>query len=300
MLPELEIENLSREELLKEAKRRKFNPTVAEKLLWQRLRRKRMLGFNFTRQHVCKNFIFDFYCHKLKLIIEVDYSVNDLLKDYYYERDLKHKELGYRVLRLNNDLVIDDYSNSISRIYKMVNYLVGLNKASEEKVDITISSSSELANDKHPIPGPSPREGKGIRDAGQKRLINQEEPPHFTVPRQTRNLLIEQAREMRKNPTKAESRLWGELRAKKLGGYKFRRQHPLGSFIVDFYCPLRKLVIEIDGPIHVSQKAYDDTREYYLKSMGYQVLRFDNLQVEHYLSGVLKEIMRGLMVNKEK
>ncbi|MBW6466287.1 MAG: endonuclease domain-containing protein [Brevefilum sp.] len=127
MLPELVIENLSREELLKEAKRRKFNPTKAEKLLWQRLRRKRMLSLNFTRQHVCKNFIFDFYCHKLKLIIEVDYSVNNLLKDYYYERDLKLTKLGYRILRFKNDLIIEDYSNSISRIYKMVNYLVGLN-----------------------------------------------------------------------------------------------------------------------------------------------------------------------------
>ena len=283
MLPELEIENLSREELLKETKQRKFNLTEAEKLLWQRLRRKRMLGFIFNRHHVCKNYIFDFYCRQLRLVIEVDYSVDNSLKYYYQERDQKLKDLGYQVLRLKNDLVVDDFSSTLGKIYKKVNYLKRINKSYKDQINSTIGGSSDFDNDKHPIPGPSPQEGKGTRVAGEKGFINKEEPPHFTVFRQTRNLMIEQAREMRKNPTKAEALLWGELRAKKLGGYKFRRQHPLGSFIVDFYCPLRKLVIELDGPIHESQKAYDDTREYYLKSMGYQVLRFDNLQVEHYL-----------------
>ncbi len=105
---------------------------------------------------------------------------------------------------------------------------------------------------------------------------------------------------MRKHPTKAEVLLWEELRAKQLAGYKFRRQHPIGSFIVDFYCPLRKLVIEIDGPVHNNQKAYDKTREDYLQAMGFTVLRFANQKVEDHMSDVLQEILTMLTKMKEK
>ena len=141
---------------------------------------------------------------------------------------------------------------------------------------------------------PSPREGKGTRIAGGMGLYNQDNPIFFSVSREIRDLLIEQAREMRKHPTNSEASLWGELRNRKLAGYRFRRQHPIGSFIVDFSCPMRKLVIEIDGPIHKKQKAYDDTREDYLHAMGYTVLRFTNQQVGDDLSGVLKEILMML------
>ena len=138
---------------------------------------------------------------------------------------------------------------------------------------------------------PSPLEGKGTRVAGGMGSFNQEKLVHFPVSRKTRDLLIAQAREMRKHPTNAEASLWGELRNKKLAGYRFRRQHPIGIFIVDFYCPLRKLVIEVDGPIHNKQKTYDKTREDNLKALGYTVLRFTNQQVEDDLGGVLQEIL---------
>ena len=70
------------------------------------------------------------------------------------------------------------------------------------------------------------------------------------VSRQVREGLIERARQMRKEPTNAEALLWVRLRKRQLDGLKFRRQHIVQYFIVDFYCPRVKLVIEIDGPVH--------------------------------------------------
>ena len=146
---------------------------------------------------------------------------------------------------------------------------------------------------------PSPQEGKGTRKAGGMGLINQAKPTHIPVSKQTRNLMIEQAREMRRFPTEAEALLWAELKNRKLAGNKFRRQHPIGPFIVDFYCPMRKLIIEIDGLIHLEQKAYDETREDFLLSMGYMVLRFTNQQVEHRLNWVVQEIYKVITNSNE-
>jgi very-short-patch-repair endonuclease len=104
---------------------------------------------------------------------------------------------------------------------------------------------------------------------------------------------------MCKWPTQAEALLWDELRGRKLAGYNYRRQHPIGSFIVDFYCPARKMVIEIDGPIHDKQKEEDEIREAYLKSSGYKVLRLDSQQVEKHLIDVLSEILMANIDSKK-
>ena len=94
-------------------------------------------------------------------------------------------------------------------------------------------------------------------------------------------MLIESARQMRKEPTRAEALLWVHLRKKQVGGLKFRRQHIIEHFIVDFYCPKAKLVIEIDGPIHGEQEEYDKAREELLQDLGYGLLRFPNAEVEN-------------------
>ncbi|MDY6867770.1 MAG: endonuclease domain-containing protein [Chloroflexota bacterium] len=112
--------------------------------------------------------------------------------------------------------------------------------------------------------------------------------------KQTRVKLILCARRMRKEPTRAESLLWNELRKEKLAGFKFRRQHIIQTFIVDFYCPAAKLVIEIDGAIHMTQLEYDQVRETDLRVMGYQILRFTNERVITDLDGVLGEILQAL------
>jgi very-short-patch-repair endonuclease len=90
--------------------------------------------------------------------------------------------------------------------------------------------------------------------------------------------------------TPAEAVLWEVLRGRQLEGLKFRSQHPLGRFIVDFYCPSLKLVIEIDGNVHDSQKVYDQARTEQLQAFSYYVLRFSNDQVMNDLSTVLNQI----------
>jgi very-short-patch-repair endonuclease len=102
---------------------------------------------------------------------------------------------------------------------------------------------------------------------------------------------IEQAaRLLRKNMTMAENILWEELRNRQILGFKFRRQHPIGNFIVDFYCPQLKLIIEVDGSIHDNQREYDQCRSEKLKEFVHYVLRFTNDQVIDDLPKVLEKI----------
>lgn len=297
MLPEFEIENLSHEELIVEAKQRRKAPTRSEVKLWSFLHNKKMYGFSFRRQAIWKNFIFDFYCPALKLVIDIDFSVDDLLTVYYKDRDEKLQSLGFQVLRFKNDQILDDHKKVVRMIEACVEEIWESKKLSKKEID-TSQNHVNYPLQTNPIPSPSPREGKGTRAAGGMGSSCNDKPVRVDVSRETRNLLIEQARYMRKNPTPAEALLWGELRARKLAGYKFRRQHPIRSFIVDFYCPAYKLIIEIDGPIHKSQKAYDNIRNDHLQAMGYNVLRFNNQQVENHLIDVLEEILR--MVTKSQ
>jgi very-short-patch-repair endonuclease len=102
----------------------------------------------------------------------------------------------------------------------------------------------------------------------------------------------EAARRLRQQLTPAEDQLWSALRGRQLLGLKFRCQHPVGRFIVDFYCPSCKLVIEVDGDIHTQQKAYDEARTEQLQSFGYRVLRFTNEEVLNDLQTVLTCIVQ--------
>ncbi|MCI0713556.1 MAG: endonuclease domain-containing protein [Chloroflexi bacterium] len=108
-------------------------------------------------------------------------------------------------------------------------------------------------------------------------------------------LLKPRAREMRKNPTKAESLLWGALRLQKMHGFKFRRQHAFGPYIADFYCAKAKLVIEIDGTSHDGRGEYDEARTQYLESLGLRVLRYSNEDVLQNLQGVVDGIAHVLL-----
>jgi very-short-patch-repair endonuclease len=98
------------------------------------------------------------------------------------------------------------------------------------------------------------------------------------------------AQALRKNPTEAERKLWAHLRLRQLGGYKFRRQHPIGPYIVDFICIERKLIIEVDGGQHDDYKFYDSKRDKWLKNKGFRVLRFWNIEVSTYIEIVLEVI----------
>ena len=99
---------------------------------------------------------------------------------------------------------------------------------------------------------------------------------------------------LRKNQTDAERQLWRYLRNKQLAGFKFRRQHKIGVYIVDFVCPEKSLIVELDGGQHLEQFAYDLKRTGYLQLEGYQVIRFWNNEVINELEMVLEEIIRKL------
>lgn len=99
-------------------------------------------------------------------------------------------------------------------------------------------------------------------------------------------------KEIRNNPTKAESMLWKALQKRQLDGRKFRRQHSLGNYIVDFYCPEEKLIVELDGEVHNNfiNAAYDDKRTLDLKAFGTKILRFENNLVFEQMDMVLDAI----------
>ena len=100
------------------------------------------------------------------------------------------------------------------------------------------------------------------------------------------------ARTLRTNMTDAERHLWAKIRLKQLKGYQFYRQKPIGDYIVDFFCPRAKLVIEVDGSQHFSDEMteYDRIRNEYLSSLGLRVLRFTNTEVLKNIAGVVESI----------
>ena len=101
------------------------------------------------------------------------------------------------------------------------------------------------------------------------------------------------ARQLRQRSTDAERRMWSALRDRRLMKYKFRRQHPLGDFIVDFACTEYQLAIEVDGGQH-SENAADTTRTAWLQSQGWRVLRFWNNDALSNTNGVIETILRIL------
>ena len=105
------------------------------------------------------------------------------------------------------------------------------------------------------------------------------------------------ARQLRERQTRAESLLWSALRAKRLCGLKFRRQHPIGPFIADFACIERDLVVELDGGYHDHQHENDLSRQRYLQDHGWSVIRFANEDVLDDVEGVAISIAQHLGLN---
>ena len=108
--------------------------------------------------------------------------------------------------------------------------------------------------------------------------------------------LKQPSRQLRENMTDAESHLWAKIRLKQLKGYQFYRQKPIGDYIVDFFCPRAKLVIEVDGSQHFSDEMteYDRIRDEFLSSLGLRVLRFTNPDVLTHIEGVIESIEENM------
>jgi len=102
------------------------------------------------------------------------------------------------------------------------------------------------------------------------------------------------AKEMRHEPVQTEKLFWSEVRNRKLGGFKFKRQVPIGPYIADFVCLDEKLIIELDGPLHDGRAVYDANRDEALRQLGYRVLRFTNDDVAGDFAGVLATILHAL------
>ena len=102
------------------------------------------------------------------------------------------------------------------------------------------------------------------------------------------------AQTMRHKSVAAEKIFWAEVRDRKLGGYKFKRQYPIGPYIVDFVCLERKQIVELDGPFHANRAAYDDARDAYLKACGFDVWRIRNEDMAGDISGFLVAIRHRL------
>ncbi|MDB2414338.1 transcription-repair coupling factor [Rickettsiales bacterium] len=163
-----------------------------------------------------------------------------------------------------------------------------------------------------PHPNPLPKEGEGIEKGRVENYSSNslslfgERVENYSsnslslfgervgVRGQRDNQLIENARNLRKNQTEVEKKLWSELRGRRFGGYKFRRQHDIEKYIVDFVCLDKKLIIELDGGQHAEQKEHDKKRTKFLESKGYRVIRFWNNQVIENLEGVLENIQSVL------
>ncbi|MEQ9373344.1 MAG: HsdR family type I site-specific deoxyribonuclease [Coleofasciculus chthonoplastes F3-SA18-01] len=176
--------------------------------------------------------------------------------------------------------------------------------------------------DPFPSPNPSQREGfmkvprplgEGFRERADHRPLGEtsreraDHHPGGETSRERANptayrgglpvtTLLKRARELRKKQTPAEIIFWETVRAKRFCGLKFRRQHQIGHYIVDFYCHQYQLVIELDGGVHQQpqQKKRDRERENYLKSLGHTVLRFPNQAIFNDLESVLRSILQHL------
>jgi very-short-patch-repair endonuclease len=112
----------------------------------------------------------------------------------------------------------------------------------------------------------------------------------------SRNIFTK-ARELRKNMTPAEKKLWSVLKNRKEFKVKFRRQHPFDIFILDFYCHEIKLAIEVDGEIHLNEetKEHDDGREYEIEKYGIKILRFTNKEIFENIESVKNRILHEII-----
>jgi very-short-patch-repair endonuclease len=146
-------------------------------------------------------------------------------------------------------------------------------------------------------PTPPPLKGGGAKRGDRSSSVPPpsagEGQPRSGRERGRKLVLRERAKQMRSQPTPAEHRLWQLLRAKRLSGYRFKRQLAIDHYIADFVCLQRRLIVEADGGQHSENKA-DARRDAYLKAQGFRILRFWNNDIFSNEEGVLTSILGAL------
>jgi very-short-patch-repair endonuclease len=151
--------------------------------------------------------------------------------------------------------------------------------------------------DIHPFPFPRETTAIGRRASPvflRRNRRNPEPKPLAAKYHRSLPMSADFARRLRRNATIHERCLWDRLRKRQVAGCRFRRQVPLGNYIVDFVCYERRLIVEVDGAFHNQQREKDATRSAWLESQGYQVLRFWNSDVLDDIDGVLEGIWNAL------
>ncbi len=244
-----------------------------------------------TKQRVLQNFRLAYlseawvnWCAALGTVL-----ANDEVKDGVSERGghpVERKRMPQWSLRITAyaQRLLDgldklDWSDSIKEAQR--NW-IGRSEGALVRFRLTHDSSSVERGNADLTPSPSPKERGTDPD-----------PRYDTINKKLFPQLKNRAKEMRRSPTEAEQILWEELRNSKLGD-KFRRQHSIQDFIVDFVCIDRRLIVEVDGSIHEQQKDHDDYRTQQLEYHGFKVIRFSNDDVIHNRATVLTEIRSTL------
>ncbi|MFM9838954.1 MAG: leucine--tRNA ligase [Cyclobacteriaceae bacterium] len=221
------------------------------------------------------------WCEALGTVLANDEVINGVsyrggfpvVKKQMRQWSLRITEYAERLLKGLDEIDFSESMKEIQRnwIGKSVGALVSFN----------------LTKDSGLTPNPSPQErgtvlGQGSKTGGFE-----------TSEKRYWKYLKEFSKENRQNPTEEEEILWQELRNSKLG-HKIRRQHTIGVFIADFVCLDKKLVIEVDGGYHQSNKEFDEARTEFLNDEGFKVIRFANDEVKTKLKSVLSEIKSAL------
>jgi very-short-patch-repair endonuclease len=252
------------------ARRLRRNQTTAEQRLWARLRDHQLEGHKFKCQVPRGSFIVDFACLERKLIVELDggQHAEPLRNEKDRKRSLWLEGQGYRVLRFWNNEVL-------------------------ENMDGVLLTIIEALNDS-PHPDPLPKGEREQQQDPRPACGEREGPQKHVGKREGEGKQRAQAKPTRRHPTDAELRLWSAIRRRQLDGLRFRRQVPLGAFIVDFACYDARLVIELDGGQHAEQSEADTVRTQWFESRGFQVLRFLHNEVLENMDGVVATIVAML------
>ncbi|TAE40163.1 MAG: DUF559 domain-containing protein, partial [Sphingobacteriales bacterium] len=221
---------------------------------------------------------------------------NDEVKEGFSERGghpVEQKKMMQWSMR------ITAYAERLLQGLNTIDWPEPLKEIQRNWIGKSVGASITFTTSLNPLNPPQPPEG-GSSTANINGDINGDTPPSgaggINIPRfmtggNYSHLLLVKAKEMRKTPTDAENILWLRLKNKAIG-FKFRQQHLIDNFIVDFVCISKKLVVEVDGKIHDTQKEYDAERTKVLNQNGFRVIRFTNQQVINNIENVLEEIVK--------
>ncbi len=191
---------------------------------------------------------------------------------------------------LTDEIVGEQAQNLFDDAQKMLNQIVA-EKWFTAKGILGIFPANQVNDDDIEVKAPPAPEGGAV---------GAEKQDWHTAGSELYSLLKEKAQEMRNKPTETEKMLWNVLSSKGLEGYKFRRQHIIGEYIVDFVCLQNRLIVEVDGSVHNNdeQKQYDELRTKWLHSRAFKVIRFTNNEVLFNLERVLEDINRNITLQR--